>query len=151
MQVWGGCLGRLPKRSMLASTPPPPHLTGHLFVIDLAAVDRGWAMVRAAAIHSEGLLEGVPLRKWAAMAELAPGSCSSAILCGGMLRSQCSAVSTSCMCQAQQHGRRCAMRLPAALSAVCKYLGGNAGRWVQGALWCTAGWQTSWSATTRLC
>lgn len=73
-KVWGGCLGRLPKRSMLASLPPPPHLTGHLFVIDLAAVDRGWAMVRASAIHAEGFHEAVPMRKWAAMAELSSGA-----------------------------------------------------------------------------
>ena len=30
-------------------------------------------MIRAAAIHADALPDAVPLRKWAAMAELAPG------------------------------------------------------------------------------
>lgn len=67
-------MGRLPKRSMLATTPPPPHLTGNLFVIDLAAVDHGWAMLPAQAIHAtEAGVAPVPARKWAGMTELSPG------------------------------------------------------------------------------
>ena len=73
--MWSGHMGRLPKRSMLATAPPPPHLTGNLFVIDLAAVDHGWAMLPAQAIHAaEPGIAPVPPRKWAGIAELSPGT-----------------------------------------------------------------------------
>jgi hypothetical protein len=75
VQVWSGMLGRMPKRGVLASVPPPPQLTGNLFAIDLAAIDRGWSMVPAARLNSadSGIGPVVP-RRWAAMAALGPGA-----------------------------------------------------------------------------
>jgi hypothetical protein len=73
--VWSGLMGRMPKRGLLASMPPAPHLTGNLFVLDLAAVDHGWAMLPPSSIHSgDGLTERVPPRKWASMASIGPGA-----------------------------------------------------------------------------
>ena len=67
-------MGRLPKRTMLATMPPAPHLTGNVFAIDLAAVDRGWSMQPAAGIGAaDGAAAAAP-RKWAAMAEVASGA-----------------------------------------------------------------------------
>lgn len=75
VQVWSGVLGRMPKRGVLTSTPPPPQLTGNLFAIDLAAIDRGWSMVPAARLNSSdsGVGPVVP-RRWAAMSALGPGN-----------------------------------------------------------------------------
>jgi hypothetical protein len=75
VQVWSGVLGRMPKRGVLSSTPPPPQLTGNLFAIDLAAIDRGWSMVPAARMHAGDSGVGPVLpRRWAAMAALGPGT-----------------------------------------------------------------------------
>jgi hypothetical protein len=75
LQVWSGLMGRLPKRTMLSTMPPAPHLTGNLFMIDLAAVDRGWAMLPAGSIgapHADA--PPTEPRKWAAISELEPGT-----------------------------------------------------------------------------
>lgn len=74
VQVWSGVLGRMPKRGVLASAPPPPQLTGNLFSIDLAAIDRGWSMVPAARLNAGDSAVGpVQPRRWAAMSALGPG------------------------------------------------------------------------------
>ena len=75
MQVWSGVLGRMPKRGMLTSAPPPPQLTGNLFAIDLAAIDRGWSMVPAGRLHAADSRVGpVMPRRWGAMSALGPGA-----------------------------------------------------------------------------
>ena len=75
MQVWSGVLGRMPKRGMLASAPPPPQLTGNLFAIDLGSIDRGWSMVPVARLNAADSGVGPVLpRRWAAMSALGPGS-----------------------------------------------------------------------------
>ena len=73
-QVWSGLMGRMPKRGMLASMPPAPHLTGNLFMLDLANIDHGWAMLPARAVQAGTEVGLVPPRKWAAMTSLADGA-----------------------------------------------------------------------------
>jgi hypothetical protein len=75
MQVWSGLMGRMPKRGVLASMPPAPHLTGNLFVLDLAAVDHGWSMLPPSSIqNADRLADLVVPRKWAAMTSISPGA-----------------------------------------------------------------------------
>lgn len=67
-------MGRMPKRGMLASMPPAPHLTGNLFALDLANIDHGWAMLPARGVQADSGVSPVSPRKWAAMTSLGLGA-----------------------------------------------------------------------------